>query len=294
MMKTKGTMNNCSMRGLLPVLFLIGSAALAQGQKVDPVDNLPAVSENPLEVIKETPGFAGIFREWGFVGDSLSSGEHEYLKDDGKKGYLDLYEYSWGQFICYAAGAEGVNFSKGGLTCRSWINQFWDKATADPKQAYIIALGVNDRYKKYKIGDLKTDMDPDDFNKNADTFAGNYAGIIQRLKSIRPDAKIFVATMYKKDVEEYEEYNRSIEEYNAVIRQMETVFSNVYTIDLYTYAPINDSEFRDRYYNGGHNNAAGYLYSSWIMMTYVDWIVRQDFRDFAEVALIGKGKSLYK
>ena len=290
-MTTIGTTNRCRMRGLLPVLFLVCCAWAGHGQQVDPVDNLPALSENPLEVIKQTPGFAGIFREWGFVGDSLSSGEHEYLKDDGKKGYLDLYEYSWGQFICYATAAEGVNFSKGGLTCRSWINRFWDQAREDPKQAYIIALGVNDRYKKYKVGDLAVDMVPDDFTKNADTFAGNYAGIIQRIKSIQPDAKIFVATMYKKSDEKY---NRSIEEYNDVIRQMETVFPNVYTIDLYTYAPINDSEFRDRYYNGGHNNAAGYIYSSWIMMTYIDWIVRQDFRDFAEVALIGKGKSLYQ
>lgn len=57
--------------------------------------------------------------------------------------------------------------------------------------------------------------------------------------------------------------------------------------------PVKDDDFRHRYYNAGHNNAAGYLYSSWIMMTYIDWIVRQDDLEFAEVALIGKNKTLY-
>lgn len=200
---------------LLPVLIFIGGASVSPGQNLDPIDRLPALSTHPLDVIKETPGFAGIFREWGFVGDSLSSGEHEYLKPDGTRGYLDMNEYSWGQFLRAATGAEGVNFSKGGLTCRSWINQIWDKAQTHPKQAYIIALGVNDRYKKYPLGDLASDLHRDHYAHNADTFAGNYAGIIQRLKSIQPEAKIFMATLYQKADESY---NRSIEAYNEVIR----------------------------------------------------------------------------
>lgn len=273
---------------LLSIVMQIQLHGNAQPKCLDIVDRL--VQDNyPLEHVKQTPGFTSIFRDWGFVGNSLTSGAHEYLKEDGSKGYIDLFEYSWGQFICHATGANGVNFSRGGLTCRSWIDQIWSKAKEDPKQAYIIALGVNDRYKKYKIGDFTSDIDSINYEKNSDTFVGNYEGIIQRLKSIQPKAKIFVCTLYRK---EDNEYNISIEQYNEVIRQMSKRFDNVYLIDLYKYAPINGNEFNDRYYNGGHNNAAGYLYSSWLLMTYIDWIIKNNFREFAEVALIGRGISM--
>lgn len=155
------------MRTFLTITLIAINFSACFGQEIDvcPIDNLRVVHDNPLSYIKETPGFASIFREWGFIGDSLSSREHEYIKEDGTKGYLDLYEYSWGQFMCASTRAKGVNFSKGGLTCRSWLNQLWDKAKEDPKQAYIIALGVNDRYKKYKVGNVETDIDTLDFNK---------------------------------------------------------------------------------------------------------------------------------
>lgn len=274
----------------LTFLIICGNIVYSNAQDLNLVDRLPKLDSNPLLYIKETPGFAGMFRDWGFIGHSLTSGEHEYLKPDGSKGYKDLYEYSWGQYICYATGAKGTNFSKGGLTCRSWINQIWEKAKTDPKQVYIIELGVNDNHKKYKIGNFTTDVDLKAFDNNADTFTGNYAGIIQRIQSIQPKAKIFICTMFQKGDAKY---NESIEQYNQVIREMNKHFSNVYLMDMYKYAPVNNDEFRNQYYNGGHNNAAGYLYSSWILMTYIDWIVRNNFRDFAEIALIGKNMSLY-
>lgn len=274
----------------LAFIVICGNVVFSNAQNLNSVDRLPKLDSIPLLQIKETPGFAAMFRDWGFVGHSLTSGEHEYLKQDGTKGYNDLYEYSWGQYICYATGAKGTNFSKGGLTCRSWINQIWEKAKVDPKQAYIIELGVNDRYKKYKIGSFDTDVDLKTFDNNADTFTGNYAGIIQRIQSIQPKAKIFICTMFQKGDAEY---NKSIEQYNDVIRQMNKRFSNVYLMDMYKYAPVNNDEFRNQYYNGGHNNAAGYLYSSWLLMTYIDWIVRNNFKDFSEIALIGKKMSLY-
>ena len=79
--------------------------------------------ENPIAVVLQQPGFCSIFRSWGFIGDSLCSGEHEYHKSDGSKGYADLYEYSWGQFICYATGAKGDNYSQGGETARGCKKQ---------------------------------------------------------------------------------------------------------------------------------------------------------------------------
>ncbi|MEC7783439.1 MAG: SGNH/GDSL hydrolase family protein [Bacteroidota bacterium] len=272
--------------------IILANIALVRAQQsgVNSVDRLEVLDSVPLLDIKQTSGFSKIFRDWGFVGNSLTSGEHEYLKEDGSKGYLDLYEYSWGQFICNETGAKGVNFSKGGLTCRSWINQMWEKAKEDPKQAYIISLGTNDRYKKYTVGDITTDIDTTDYNKNPDTFAGNFAGIIQRLQSIQPKAKFFLMTMPQTTDKGY---NERVEVYNNVIRQMPEYFDNVYLIDIFKYAPVHTDAFKEQYKNGGHMNAAGYLYNSWILMTYIDWIVRNNFKEFAEVALIKENKSIY-
>ena len=154
-----------------------------------------------LEWFLNIPDIAEYFI--GFIGDSLCSGEHEYHKPDGSKGYIDLYDYSWGQRICSATGAKGENYSQGGETVRGWIEHFWNApknnnhnidAKADPKQAYIIALGVNDTYRKHPVSDVDTDVNLQDFTKNAQTYAGCYAGIIQRIQTIQPNAKIFVVT----------------------------------------------------------------------------------------------------
>ena len=248
--------------------------------------------ENPIAVIKQQPGMCGIFLKWGFIGDSLCSGEHEYHKKDGKKGYKDLYQYSWGQKMCRAMGATGDNYSQGGETTRGWIDHFWDNpanrnydisAQADPKQAYIVALGVNDSNNgRVPVGDVKKDINLKNYHKNADTFAGNYAGIIQRVKSIQPDARFFVVTIPDNLTDE----RRS--PYNEVIRTMPTLFSNVYLLDIDKYGPsYKDPEFRSRYFMGGHLTAMGYQYTAWMFLTYIDHIIRQNPKDFEQVAFIG-------
>lgn len=236
-------------------------------------------------------GFCGIFRLWGFIGDSLCSGEHEYHKADGTKGYADLYDYSWGQYICRAIGAQGENYSQGGETARGWIEHFWNHpknnnhnidAKVSPKQAYIMALGVNDCNRKHPVGDIKTDIDTVDFLNNADTYAGNYAGIIQRVKSIQPDAKIFVVTNPDYQGEERQPYN-------AVVRAMADIFSNVYVIDIDKFGPsyAKGTDFRERYFTGGHLNAMGYQQTAWMLMAYIDRIIRQHPEAFSQVAFIG-------
>ena len=271
---------------LILALLSAGTAA-AQPAGYDPAAELP---ENPIAVVSQHPGFCSIFHSWGFIGDSLCSGEHEYRKEDGGKGYLDLYEYSWGQRICAATGARGDNYSQGGETARGWIDRFWNNprngngnidAKADPKQAYIIALGVNDTYKKHPLGDVATDVDTTDYTRNADTYAGAYAGIIQRVQSIQPRAKIFVVTRPRDGATD--------DAYNEVVRRMADIFRNVYVIDLYRYGPSCErgSDFRERYFLGGHLNAAGYQYTAWMLMSYIDWIIRRNPREFAQVALIG-------
>ena len=153
-------------------------------------------NEQPLERLLPDGGFCGIFRTIGCIGDSLSSGEFQTRRSEDAFRYTDMYEYSWGQFMARTIGSKVYNFSKGGMTARQYMESFAEeKGFWDPQlacQAYIIALGVNDIGKKHPMGSME-DIAPD-WHENADTFVGNYAAIIQRMKEIQPGAKFFLVT----------------------------------------------------------------------------------------------------
>lgn len=260
---------------------------------VDAVDHLDVLPVNPLAQIKVTVGMTSIFHSWGFVGDSLTSGEHEH-KINGVTNWVDLYDYSWGQQICRACGTEGYNFSVGGQTAKAWNSgtsaRAWGGAQTNIKKSYIISLGTNDinRFNNnatgnYPAGNVATDINLTDYNLNADTFAGHLGGTIQRIRSIQPKAKIFLVTMPKS----FDPDNTNTNAWNQIIRNMTTKFSNIYIIDVYNYAPLYGAAFRAKYFMGGHMNAAGYQYMANMLMTYIDWIVRKYPADFAQEAFVG-------
>ena len=262
---------------LAAALLLLASGAKAQ--------------ENPIAQISREPGWCTIFHRWGFIGDSLCSGEHEYIRTDGGNGYNDNYAYSWGQrMVAAIGGATGENYSQGGECAKGWIDHFWDNpcnrnadidAKVNPKQAYIMALGENDINTGIAPGDAAKDVNLDDYTKNADTFIGYYAGIIQRIKSIQPGARFFVVTMPKA----YPGKPKAA--INAQIRKMPELFDNVYLIDLERYAPdYTAPEFQKRYFLKGHMNAAGYQWTAWMFMTYIDWIIEHNMEAFADVAFV--------
>lgn len=271
-------------------LSLLLCLTISSVMSVSSVQAQQIPDNSPISKLSSDPGFCSIFHSWGFIGDSLCSGEHEYHREDGSKGYVDLYEYSWGQRMCAAMGVEGENYSQGGETAAGWIEHFWNNpdnrnndidAKASPKQAYIIALGVNDAAKGYEPGNVKSDINTEDYTRNAGTFAGYYGGIIQRVKSIQPDAVFFVVTKPRTGEKE--------DEFNKVIRSMPEVFNNVYVIDLFRHGPsyARGTDFRDIFFLGGHMNAAGYEYTAWMFMTYIDSIIRDNMKDFSQVAFIG-------
>lgn len=277
----------------LASLLMLGLFAntLNAADRKKPQATEPAVQEeNPIATIKQTPGMTAIFRNWGFIGDSLCSGEMEcWEKGRERVTYKDMYEYSWGQQLCRLCGAEGYNYSYGGQTAKGWIEKesarTWAGAKLTPRQAYIIAMGVNDHNPKQNIvkGDVATDIDTLDYNKNAQTFAGYYAGIIQRVHSVSPGAKIFLVTRPRSNSETEDEYDQ----WNEVIRGIAKMFKNVYLIDLYKYAPAYDKSFKAEHYLNGHLSAEGYLYTAYMFMTYIDWIVRNNPDEFKDVPLIG-------
>ena len=48
-------------------------------------------SEQPLDIIKETCGFAGVFKQIGVIGDSLASGEFESQDNQSSLGFANLF-----------------------------------------------------------------------------------------------------------------------------------------------------------------------------------------------------------
>ncbi len=249
---------------------------------------LPVKDEKPLDNISPDGGYTAIFRRIGVVGDSLSSGEFESRDENGNKGYHDYFEYSWGQYIGRMCGSTCFNFSRGGMTakeyCRSFADnmRFWDPRYAC--QCYIIALGVNDIHNMGQEVGTVDDINREDYTKNADTFVGWYARIIQRLKEIQPRAKFFLTTIPAG--EERREDAKSIAHRDAIYA-LADYFDNTYVIDLYQYAPPCDEEFRKNFFMGGHMNAMGYVFIARIIASYIDWIIRNNFEDFNEVPFIG-------
>lgn len=250
-------------------------------------------NEKPLDVIKDDGGFCAIFRTIGCIGDSLSSGEFESLNKDGVCSYHDMYDYSWGQYMARTIGSKVYNFSRGGMTakqyCEAFANEkgFWD---FDKRcQAYVIALGVND-ITQVMAGGIKfgaiEDVDKTKSSNSKKTFVGYYAQIIQRLKINQPRAKIFLMTIPKAsdDSQERDKWN---DKHREVLYQIAEMFKNTYVLDLRQYAPEYGEGFHDHFFMSGHMNPMGYILTAKMVMSYIDFIVRNNPKEFAEVGFIG-------
>lgn len=245
-------------------------------------------NEKPLDRPVSDGGFCKIFRSIACIGDSLSSGEFESNDATGeKKFYHDMFEYSWGQYIARTIGGKVYNFSRGGMTAKEYVGSYaeekgwWDPTLAC--QAYILALGVNDiNGLKQPIGSI-ADICAEDPSKNAETFCGYYAAIIQRIKAFRPDAKFFLMTMPRTGSER--DAGRAA--HAKLLRELAVYFENTYVLDFYTYAPMHDEKFKATFYMGGHLNPMGYILTAKQVMSYIDYLVRSHPQDFAQVPFIG-------
>lgn len=256
---------------------------------------------NVLENIRYDGGMTSIFRTMGCIGDSLSSGEFEY-DERGIKGFWDCYDYSWGKFMERTLGNSVTVFARGGMTAAQMyrdadtktspvedINHLFDEDCL--KQAYVIALGVNDcrgtdvlkNLYGGCIGNPREDICVEDYRQNAGSFAGTYAKIIQRLQSMQPETKFFLVSM-PNDGEDSRTHLEVLEGIAAVLK-------NCYVIDLYHQAPEYDEKFREKYFIGGHMNAMGYRLTSYYIMTYINWIIEENYEEFKEVSYIGSAYS---
>lgn len=242
-------------------------------------------TEKPLENIAVNGGMCRIFRRIACVGDSLSSGEFQIRKEDGSFNYFDMYEYSWGQHIARMTGSTVLNFSRGGMSAKWYMesyaleNGFFD--TEKACQAYIIALGANDlNDKELDLGTVE-DIDIKHYHNNKPTFAGYYGQIVQRYKEIQPRAKFFFVTLPKDN-----SYPKN-REHRDLLYELTKAFDNSYLIDLNVYAPDYNKEIKENFFMNDHMNPAGYVFTADIIMSYMDYIIRNNVHDFDEVAFIG-------
>ncbi len=251
------------------------------------------MSDNPILQILPDGGYTAIFRTIGCIGDSLSSGEHQSLDENGINGYHDYYEYSWGQFIARKCGLQVKNYSCGGLTAKEF-HSYADHTKCFTKenvcQAYIIALGVNDATRMLK-GELDfgcmEDVDFSDWLKNKSTFVGEYVKILQRIRCLEPKARIFLVTPPRAEI--IDEKEELLEKITQFIRSLTDFFEFSYIIDLRKYDCVIDEEYKRTYMLGGHLSAMGYKRTADVIATYIDSIIRSKPEDFKQVGFIGKG-----
>ena len=183
----------------------------------------------PCQNIIKDGGMMRIFKKIGVVGDSLSSGAMAQLRDeDGQvietpedeEVITDSVWWSWIQYIARTCGSTGCNFSQGGLrasSLRKSVRQSNDSAQAifrrltgldindenrndaEKCELYFIALGHNDRNRRMKesgyLVSADNDIDFENEENNADTYRGNYAYVIQKIKKVQPKAIIVCITM---------------------------------------------------------------------------------------------------
>lgn len=182
-----------------------------------------------------------LFEKVGVVGDSYASGE---LAFDGH--YNDHYEISWLQILARKNGFTGTNFSKGGMSTRTWLTDSKCMPlmqSSDAQDLYILALGINDRHLGTSYIGSEADID-----NGADTFYGNYGKIIKAIKAKAPQSKIIISTIA----------NGSAigTKFNEAIKTIANHF------DIPMIVQLDDPLFNSSFYNdnmiGGHPTAPVY------------------------------------
>ena len=247
-------------------------------------------NEKPLDNLVFNGGCCSVFKRICIIGDSLSAGEFEAKGEDGNTLFFDCFDYSWGAYIHEHTGSEVLNFSRGGMTAKEYYETFaeekgfWNKDKLC--QAYIIALGVNDLLNaRYKTGDI-ADVCFENRDNNADTFAGYLARIMQKIKSMQPEARFFLVSIPRGGNwnDPNDEIKRS---HRDLLKSFCDNFTHTYLIDLFAYAPVYDRDFYDKFFFGGHMSPVGYYMTAIMIESYIDHIIRHDPSGFRNICFIG-------
>lgn len=148
-----------------------------------------------------------MFDRIGGIGDSYTAG---YAVNSQNQGYTSA-DKSWLGVLCKRAGVTMANYGYGGATTRSYITQELPAVLADTAcDFYFLALGINDLTLGTSYIGSEADIDDLDPDNNADTFYGNYAKIIAKVKLKNPKA-LFVLIKLQNQGSNMNAFNAAIE-----------------------------------------------------------------------------------
>ncbi|MCR5682995.1 MAG: hypothetical protein K6G29_11160, partial [Clostridiales bacterium] len=97
----------------------------------------------------------------------------------------------------------------------------------------------------------------------------------------------FLMTMPRESAKPDNPGDRVHRDHAKLLHDIAAKFDYTYVIDLFRDGPVYDAEFRYNFFLGGHMNAAGYLLTAQMTMTYIDWIIRNNPEDFAQIGFVG-------
>ena len=156
-----------------------------------------------------------LFQTVGVIGDSYASGE---LYSNSTTNVGDIFAISWLQQLARKFGFKGINFSKGGLSTRSWLtdsNGLPLLNSSDPCDLILLCLGINDYY---HLGENYLGT-PSDMDTLADSFYGNYAKIINSVKTKNEKTRMIIFTIADPDK------STTINKFNDAIKNIASKFT---------------------------------------------------------------------
>lgn len=230
-------------------------------------DVLDMIEKKASDVKKESINFIPIFHKIGVIGDSLSSGTLG-VEDNSKTIYIDKHKYSWLSNIARLNGVESAHYSKGGLTCKTWLEQKKDELINDIIKCnlYIIALGTNDSLNEpYPLGTVSDE-------KGTETFCGLYKEIIETVKENAPNSVIMCMSLYNNDNWRY----------TSAICDICELYNNVYYLDYVNKSdlPLRSSNIIGAYASVGHFSTVGYVRVAENIQRIINEVVSENLDDF--------------
>lgn len=205
--------------------------------------------------------FASIAK-FAVVGDSLSVGHMTNPVNDVVT--TRNLPFSWPQILARKNGQKCLNFGFSGASATTWFTntQFncpQDLANPDNLcQAYIVGLGANPD--SGGVGSM-SDIDWNNRDNNASSFYGQYARILQLIRSVAPNAIIFCLTL------PYPRETSAINNAIVDIATNEHLSSNTFVVDLTKSTKILQDDIVGEYvspgtyskfYYNSHFTAPGY------------------------------------
>lgn len=219
--------------------FIISSSAAV------PIEYEIIKSAFPIPEAYTSPS---LFNTFGVIGDSFASGALLYNNT-----HKDDYAHSWGQILARKLGTICTNYSRSGLTTRSWLTDTRGLPlllNSPAEEIYYLVLGINDASSlgESYLGSLEDITSHSSMADYGDTFYGNYGRIIENIQQHAPHAKIVMFTMAH-------ETTNAIP-YNTAIIEIAKHYGIPYIVQT------NDSFFTSQFFwdnlAQGHPRAVGY------------------------------------